>query len=184
MTYNHTIWWYSLAGQEVHQWFRCLGCSESPPPDGTNTKFEYSLKIINPSRMSEFKDVDLRGQHYIVNRSTNSRTSHPVFQLALVMSRIWKLLTWGSLSLDMERRVEKCGSLTMMCRKCTAHTVGRREFFCGVTLIACRGLHKPLLPQARASLQQNEVQEVPQRVDLAMTHKYEGRRKWTRFFCG
>ncbi len=41
-----------------------LVVSESTPPDGTNTKFEYSLKMINPSRMSELKNVNLRGQHY------------------------------------------------------------------------------------------------------------------------
>ncbi len=63
-TYNHTIWCSLLQGRKSTSDSDVLVVSESPPPDGTNTKFEYSLKIINPSQMSEFKNVDLRGQHY------------------------------------------------------------------------------------------------------------------------
>ncbi len=37
---------------------------ESPQPAKTHTPFEYTLKMINPSRMSEYKNVNIRGQKY------------------------------------------------------------------------------------------------------------------------
>ena len=108
---------------------------ESPPTD----QFEYTLKIINPSRMSDFKNVDIHAKSYC--SSLDELRKFIASKLpATVDPPDMEAVDMGFIEPGMEGRVGKCGFLVMrISKQCIRHSKEKREFCYGATH---RALHK------------------------------------------
>lgn len=95
---------------------------ESPPTD----QFEYTLKIINPSRMSDFKNVDIHAKSYC--SSLDELRKFIASKLpATVDPPDMEAVDMGFIEPGMEGRVGKCGFLVMrISQQCIRHSKEKR----------------------------------------------------------